>query len=331
LPPSVSDPGFEPDSVGRRPAHRRDVEGAGAALASPRLFGVLVTYNRPVALAEMLSSLRRQTRPLDHLTVVDNSPTGRTRDWTGTETVDYLPQPENVGPAGAIAVGCSHALETAHDGDWLLILDDGDPPATDTVIQQLFEFAQQQLERDPRTAAVGLGGSRFDRRRGRVVRPSNHELTGPVAVDWMPGGLFPLYRAGVVRRVGATRPELFFGMDDLDWGLRLRAAGWSLYSHGPLRLESRKRFDRLNLAAKPALGMTTSWRDYYSLRNTIDILRSQGLPRAALKVTLLAGFAKPGANLVIRGPRASVGARLRWRACSDGWLGRLGRRLEPDR
>jgi len=45
---------------------------------------------------------------------------------------------------------------------------------------------------------------------------------------------------------------------------------------------------------------------------------------------LLRGLGKPLANLVIS-PRAAVHhLALNWRACRDGWSGRMGRVVEPD-
>ena len=72
------------------------------------------------------------------------------------------------------------------------------------------------------------------------------------------------------------------------------------------------------------------WKRYYSLRNTIYVLRRFGHPVTAARVTLVTGFAKPLANLVVSPRRAVQHLGLNWRASRDGWTNRMGRTVEPD-
>jgi hypothetical protein len=77
-----------------------------------------------------------------------------------------------------------------------------------------------------------------------------------------------------------------------------------------------------------ALG-ETNWRQYYTLRNAIYLLRNLGHRGAALRVSLIPGLGKPIANLP-RSPRLAVQhLRLNWRAVRDGWGDRMGRTVEP--
>lgn len=92
-----------------------------------QVVGVVVTYNRADVLDRSLDILAHQSRPLDHLIVVDNGndPTVKTllenagataNNGTGM-AVTYVPSQHNLGGAGGFALGMLHAL--ALGADWV--------------------------------------------------------------------------------------------------------------------------------------------------------------------------------------------------------------------
>lgn len=301
-----------------------------------RLVGVLVTFRRPVELSDSLARLADQDRRLDHLVVVDNDGSSAVAHQveafaqSGHDAV-YVATPENLGPAGGIALGMRHALRRADDRDWIVLVDDDDPAERTDLLAELSDFGEAMLAAEPMTAGVGLVGARFDPTRGRLYRLSDDEIDGPVPIDYIGGNQFPFYLAGAVRTVGVFDSSLFFGFDDLEYGLRLRRAGYKLFASGPLWLEQRRGAGRLGLTVTPSRTVSgVGWRRYYSLRNLIEILRSDGQSGAAARVALVRGIGKPLVNL----PREP---RLAWRhlslglrACRDGWMGKMGRTIEPD-
>jgi glycosyltransferase involved in cell wall biosynthesis len=300
-----------------------------------KVFGVLVTYCRPEELGRTLAALAGQTRRLDRLVVVDNDPPSGETALAGYRArglpAEYVASPDNVGPAGGIALGMSKVLAQASDEDWIVTLDDDDPPKSDAVLAELEAFAADMLRRDPRTGMVGLVGARFDWRRGRLVRLPDRELRGPVAVDYIGGNHFPFVRAGALRSVGPFRSDLFFGLDDLEFGLRLRQGGYAVYADGGRWLRQRRSGGRLRLELRPSGRITdVGWRRYYSLRNAIWILRRNRRPGTAVMITAIHGMGKPLANLLRDPAGATALLRTNWAACRDGWSGRLGRVLEPD-
>jgi glycosyltransferase involved in cell wall biosynthesis len=304
-------------------------------MSDARLFGVLVTYRRPDDLSLMLKRLAEQEIPLARLVVVDNDRASETADIVrrcgDTRTrIEYLVAPENLGPAGGIALGMERVLRQAGPDDWVVLLDDDDPPEWPSAFQELLAFGQERRRADGRTAGVGLAGARMDWRRGRLVRPGDGELTGPVAVDYIGGNQLPLYLTDAVRQVGTFSTALFYGFEELEYGLRLRRAGYSLYALGPRWLQRRHRDRRANLVVRPQVDLgEPTWQRYYSLRNMVHILRRFGRTSAALRVILLQGLAKPLANGVASPRRAWEHLKLNLAACRDGWTGRLGRTLDP--
>ena len=298
----------------------------------PQLHAVLVTFRRPRALAHMLAALSDQTVALHHLVVVDNAPSPETAAvvHAGTPRAKYLASPENLGPAGGLRRGLEAVLPDADDDDWVVFLDDDDPPHEPGILMILFEFAQARRAQDPATGGVGISGVRFDRRRGRMVRVDDQELRGGVSVDCIGGNQLPTYAVKAIRAVGPPRRELFFGLEELELGLRLRDRGFTLYGHGPSWHASRARGGRLSSRFAPARSLAApTWRRYYSLRNLIYILRERGDTGAAVRVTLTAGIAKPLINLPVQPGLAQRNLRQNARACLDAWTNRLGRRIDP--
>ena len=303
--------------------------------AGGRLLGILITFRRPRELALMLQRLADSERPVDRLVVVDNSPTADAGQlverYRGRgRAAEYVAAAENLGPAGAVALAMGRLLPDAADDNWVVLFDDGEPPGTEE-LAEMHDFALRMRATDPRLGAVGGVGATFDWARGRVVRVPDHRLDGPVPVDYIGSGQLPLYRVRAVRAVGVFRPELFFGFEELEYGLRLRAAGWSLYVDGDRWRAGRRLLGRLDVAGRPTVGLAeTTWRDYYRLRNLVAILLGAGRRRVAVRVSLLVGLAKPLVNAPRQPGRSLRRLRLNWRAVRDGWAGRLGRTVEPD-
>ena len=312
---------------------------------SARMYGVLVTFDRPLILANTLDRLTAQTRQLDGLMVVDNGADGSAESTTKVHAppvpdLRYVRTPANIGPAGGFALGMREILDMADDDDWIFLLDDDDPPFFDDAIERASKFAVEQARHDSRTAGVGISGGRFDPRRGRVVRVGDDEISGVVVIDHIAGGGLPAYRVGPLRQVGVMRPELFFGFEELDLGLRLTRAGFKIYADGEAWKE-RKAMKRQTGLLPPeevsarradSIGWRTgtpSWRRYYSLRNLIQILRESGHGLSAARVSVARGLLKPLVNLPISPRSASANLKLGWLAVRDGWSGKTGRTLEP--
>lgn len=286
----------------------------------------------------MLDRLAAQERPLDSLIVVDNDPAESAR--TAVEalatggapngpSVRYVAAGSNIGPAGGIAVGMREVLGQAADVDWVVSLDDDDPPEWPDVFARLAALGHRLRADDPRVGAVGIVGGRFSARRARAVRVPDDELAGAVPVDWIAGNQFPVYSVAALRHVGVFDERLFFGFEELDFGLRLRAAGYGLYVDGDLWRRAREVAGRLGLDPSPSRALDdTSWRRYYSLRNMIYILRKQGAGAGAARLAARS-LAKPVANAPRQPGQAWRHLVFNARAITDAYRGRMGRTVEP--
>src|SRR5271167_2503152 len=85
---------------------------------------VVVTYNRKELLRKCLQSLRRQTRPLECILVVDNASTDGTLDLLEAEfpNLEQLKLKTNTGGAGGFKAGMQWAY--CHGYEWVWIMDD---------------------------------------------------------------------------------------------------------------------------------------------------------------------------------------------------------------
>jgi len=296
-----------------------------------QLGAFVTTHQRPSELMRTLQILESQTRRPDHMLVVDNAPSRDAQhvvNGFSPEWISYHAMGENLGPAGAAA----YALERlSREGyDWIYCGDDDDPPQSSDTIERLMHLA---LSTGDTTGAVGAVGARWDWKKGEMERIPDGALQGVVGVDMIGGGQHFILRSEVVRTVGVPDGRFFFGLDDLEYCLRIRRAGYRLLVDGAMMLEQRARNGRLNFVRRrspyPRHSFDTIWRQYYSTRNYIFAMtRTLQHPELARRE-----FGKALARSSCswrRGPAFGLAfTRLQLRGVIDGYLGRMGRTILP--
>lgn len=297
------------------------------------LAAFVITFRRPQVAAGTVRRLLLQSRPPDHVLVVDNGASPETADAVrsaGRERVTYQPLAANPGPAGAAA----HALARLRDQGfaWILWVDDDNPPRTDDTLARLWTLIA--TEAGPDVAGVAAVGSRWDWRRGETRRLRDDELTGgPCEVDVAGGGQNLIVRSSVLGDDRLPDPDLFFGLEEFAFCLRLRLDGYRLLVDGPLMREYRRLAGRLGHRARRRPGRRypphALWRRYYTTRNYIHLMRTtfgrSDLARREMAKALARCVAAWGG-----GP--SYGwrfTRVQLAGVRDGLRGRMGRTLEP--
>jgi hypothetical protein len=295
----------------------------------------MVTHNRPGPFRQMLSALEGQTRKLDYLVVVDNGQGDEARralqqtSAARAGVTRYVPTGANLGPAGGFPVGFAHLPMELDGDDWVLLLDDDDPPAWPTTLEKMCLFAEAACERDPRTGVVGIVGARIDRRKGVLTRVPDDRLQGPVPVDYIGANQMLMVRGAAFRDVGTYDTRLFFGFEELEFCLRVKSRGWSVLADGDAWLERRREMGRIGVETRPRrLVGEATWRLYYNQRNLIHILRRNSGRQGALRLSAR-GLLKPLASLPLRPGQSLKWLWLQGWGTFDGWTGRLGRPLEP--
>ena len=170
---------------------------------------------------------------------------------------------------------------------------------------------------------------RQDLARGRLQKWRNRRYgfnPSVIPVDFVATGYGPLFRLDVVRELGNFRGELFIGMTEVEFGPRVRKAGYSLYAVRTLPDFSSSRRDD-----EGPRGLGSVWRDYYSRRNFTVILREHGTPWQVARFAVLNGVVRPLAKGVLnRDPRVVERVRLNVRGVVDGLRNRLGPVVAPE-
>lgn len=195
------------------------------------VYAVVVTHRRVGQLAESLKALVTQSRPPDHVIVVDNDNDPAVAVLVAGQPVEstYLGSRRNLGGAGGFALGMLHAL--AAGADWVWLADDDGRPADSGVLAALLACASQHRLAEVSPMVCNIDDpSRlaFPLRRGLVWRREVSELRSGGG-DLLPGiaSLFngALFTADALDAVGVPDLRLFIRGDEVEVHRRLVRSG----------------------------------------------------------------------------------------------------------
>ncbi|MDX6675546.1 MAG: rhamnopyranosyl-N-acetylglucosaminyl-diphospho-decaprenol beta,3/1,4-galactofuranosyltransferase [Solirubrobacteraceae bacterium] len=204
-----------------------DLTASGESAATA--CAVVVTYNRRGLLAECLDRIERQSRPPDHVLVIDNASTDGTpamlAERDGIETVRLH---ENLGSSGGFAEGLRRAHERGDDWIWLL---DDDTFADDRCLETLLAGAA----RAPRAPSLVCSVVRW---RDERLHPMNRpwfrlgrraefaEAAGAgLALVRTSTWVSTMVRREAVSRHGLPAAPFFVWLDDMEYTGRLLRDG----------------------------------------------------------------------------------------------------------
>jgi len=298
-------------------------------MTTPQLWAIIVTYHRPVELERMLTAVSQQSKRPDHIVIVDNGQDPTVQVIAQEAGATYMDAGDNLGPAGGVAWAMEHILTVADEADWVLSLDDDDPPPANDLIEAVWSYGLSRLEADPLTAGAGCYGAAYEPRRGTFRRYMDHELVGDMQVSVVGGPFLPMYRCSVIRRIGTFDKALFFGFEEGEFGLRLNQAGYRLYVRGDLARRTRALlWDSEKIPAEPRTTTTkAAWRRYYSVRNSTLLAWRYASPIAPAYVAVGGGIKSAFTLLRMRRPLTEV--LLPLRGAVEGLLQRTGRTINP--
>ena len=206
---------------------------------------IIVNWNTRDLLLKCLESLYSTLQGLAHeVIVVDNDSSDGSVQAVGERfpQVTVLANKRNIGFAGANNLAFRRAR-----GRYLLILNsdvevtpeavpgtvrflDSHPKAAAAGIQLFFPDGRKQNSFDsfPTIATEILNKSLLRKLFPRALPSKNQEYTSPLPVDLVIGA-FLMVRREVVEEVGDLDERFFLFMEEADWCLRMRRAGWEIY------------------------------------------------------------------------------------------------------
>ena len=298
-----------------------------------RVCAVVVTFRRPQLLRECLHALELQTRPVDHILVIDNASGDGTPDIVRKEfgRAELVELSTNSGGAGGFHEGTKRAFEAGFD--WIWLMDDDGRPAPDCLEKLLLPAhplaAMVPLQQDSQGKQYG-----FFRWRGRGVDVTPEVVAGGKAVkgDYAFAFVGPLIAREIVRKIGLPRADFFIWFDDWEYALRVRHR-----TRADVILVPNALFHH-DFGGKAReysfLGRTTRrsdqppWKTYYEARNQLwTMTRSRRRPRE-IAVYARTHFNALAGDLLFA-PDRWERARLRLKGVFDGALGLMGKRVSP--
>lgn len=263
---------------------------------------VVVTYNRKDLLLECLEALKKQTRPIQGIYLIDNASTDRTPElllekryikelppenlseaWekefditnlTNGEIIKlhYVRMHENTGGAGGFYEGVKRAYEKGYD--WLWLMDDDTIPTNEALIHMIERI--NNLNND---LSIGFVCSKV-----LWIDKTPHIMNIPAVKPLVNGIPFNLYEnkgillvesasfvslllnKNVVKKIGLPIKEFFIWADDVEYTLRIAKNGYlGVYVKDSVVFHKTK----TNYSASE----TYDWRFYYNIRNWLWIYK----------------------------------------------------------
>jgi GT2 family glycosyltransferase len=240
----------------------------------------VMTYERPRELLSTIEKLLAQTFPPQKILIVDNS-TKKDTSFLVADLKDPRVEYHNVGfnsgPAGAAHIGLS--LLTSQGYEWIFWGDDDDPP----VSPESFRYAFQILKafKPEEVGVIGGLGGKLNRKTGRTLNFQNSELNGIIEADYIPGNKLMIVNSDVVKKGVLPTSKLFFGFEELDYCLQIKKAGYKILFDGRPILNQRITAGNTDASYRwrgKSIGDDKKlWRQYYSTRNMLYILKKNGL------------------------------------------------------
>jgi len=256
-------------------------------MLNAKVASIVVTFNPECAvLAQVLRALAATDVHL-HV-IVDNGSSNveevdRIIRQSGLPRVEYLPQSKNLGIAAAQNIGIAHATEA---GCSHVILFDQDSQPSSDIVSTLLEDESMLIAAGVRVGAIGPNFR--DPRSGSFYPQAR--IIGPMLKKvWInPGNGYPvevsfiiasgsLIRVSILNMVGPMNEVYFIDKVDLEWCLRARAQGFSMFvssravmthSIGDCRVRSFRR----------EISIHSPLRRYYIARNTVLLARQPWVP-----------------------------------------------------
>jgi rhamnopyranosyl-N-acetylglucosaminyl-diphospho-decaprenol beta-1,3/1,4-galactofuranosyltransferase len=256
-----------------------------------KVIAVVVTYNRRELLSECVEALRRQTRSVDQILVINNGSTDDTESWLTRQTdVQHFSQ-SNLGSGGGFNKGIKMAYEQGYS--WIWLMDDDGFPKEDA-LEKLFENNDEELclrncaviNKEDKKSFVWKTGNytNLDDTSETVIKNVAHPFNGTL-----------LHRE-IIKRVGLPKEKLFIWGDETEYFYRIIGKNKIPYY---TKTDSIHYHPASAYSYKNDWSFTSNWKMYYYVRNRFFILKSKFSKNAPVAFFLYLGFVIVFAGTVI--------------------------------
>lgn len=231
------------------------------------IIAVVVTYNRQKLLIECLEALRKQTRRIDKILVINNGSTDTTENYLASQAdIEFFTQ-QNIGSGGGFNTGIRLAYEKGYD--WVWLMDDDGFPKEDA-LENLLEGAQEKIylrncavinKEDKKTFVWKTGKhATIDTVNEEIIHNYAHPFNGT------------LLHKELIKKVGLPKKELFIWGDETEYYHRIitkykipfYTKTNSIHYHPASAYSYKNDWD-----------FRTNWKMYFYVRNRFHILKTR--------------------------------------------------------
>ncbi|MCX2574016.1 glycosyltransferase [Pedobacter sandarakinus] len=205
-----------------------------------RICVAISTFNRLELLKECINCLRKQTRKIDQIFVIDNGSTDLSLQWLNEQSdIKVLHEPINIGASAAF----SKVIQEGYNNEfhWVWIMDDDAFPREDC-LANLIKSPHFTTAMDTALAPVVFenGGIAHGHRGINNLRDKELQLQTPIPYSFYTSenddieisfisfvGL--LVGKEVIKKIGFPDSRYFIFNDDLEYSIRIGSNGHRLY------------------------------------------------------------------------------------------------------
>ncbi|HRE64993.1 MAG TPA: glycosyltransferase family 2 protein [Ferruginibacter sp.] len=233
-----------------------------------KVVAVVVTYNRAALLCNCIEALRKQTRPLDKILVINNGSTDETESWLLSQPdIECITQ-ANVGGAGGFSRAIAESFAQGFTYTWCM--DDDGFPKEDALEKLLAADDGHSLK------LLNCIVVNKDDKDSLVWKTGKFTKHSDVDCDLIEGSVHPfngtLINRRIVERVGIPKKKLFLWGDETEYLYRItRKNNIPAYTVS----NSVHFHPKSGFTLKQDWDYQSGWKMYYYIRNRFEIYRSK--------------------------------------------------------
>jgi rhamnopyranosyl-N-acetylglucosaminyl-diphospho-decaprenol beta-1,3/1,4-galactofuranosyltransferase len=243
-----------------------------------KVIAVVVTYNRQQLLSECVEAIRKQTRKVDKILIVNNGSTDSTMAWVSSQPdLELLTLPA-LGPGGGFNAGIKWGYDNGFS--WIWLMDDDGYPAENALFHLLEDDSEELMLRN--CAVLNKNDKKtfvWKTKNFKTIDDVNVEVIDKVA---HPFNGTMLHRK-IVERVGLPQTKLFSWGVETEYYFRItnlnaipfRTYAKSIHYHPPCPYNFKSDFS-----------YSSTWKMYFYVRNRFAIMKSQFSNNMALAYTM---------------------------------------------
>lgn len=217
-------------------------------MSQSKICAVVVTYNRLELLKLCIESLKKQTRSLDEILIINNSSTDGTEEWLKKQNDLVFITQENTGGAGGFHTGIKTAYEKGFD--WIWCMDDDTFPKLGCLQNlcneidisfhsQIGFLCSKVLNQSGSISTLNKPGKFYPQKRWRPLPDYNYSSRVDVA-----SFVSVLLNKLAVSKVGLPNPNYFIYLDDVEYTTKFNCftnlyVPTSIAFHGTLKQEQK--------------------------------------------------------------------------------------------